>query len=160
MADDGMICCFTGHRDILPEHGDSMNLVLDAVIDRLIARGVRTFRAGGAIGFDTVAALRIIEKKKKAPSLRLCLFLPCKDQSRLWNGFSKEVYEFILKNSDEVIYTAETFFRGCMQKRDRALVDGSQLCVAYCLRDSGGTAYTVRYAEKKGVRVLNIASMI
>ena len=157
---DGLICCFTGHRDILPEHSESLNTVLDAVVEKLICRGVRVFRAGGAIGFDTVAALRIIEKKKKYPSLELHLFLPCKDQSSLWNGFSKEIYDYVLKNADEVVYTSERFSRGCMLKRNRALVDGAQICVAYCLRDNGGTAYTVKYAEKKGVRVFNIASMI
>ena len=157
---DSLICCFTGHRDILPEHSESMSAVLDTAVEKLISRGVRIFRAGGAIGFDTVAALRIIEKKKKYPFLELHLFLPCKDQSSLWNGFSQEIYEYVLRNADKVVYTSESFSRGCMLKRNRALVDGSQICLAYCLKDSGGTAYTVNYAQKKGVRVLNIAGII
>ena len=41
--------------------------------------------------------------------------------------------------------------------RDRKMVDGASVCVAWCTRRSGGTAYTVRYALKQGVRVINLA---
>ena len=34
--------------------------VLDALLDDLYNKGVRTFRAGGALGFDTVAALSVL----------------------------------------------------------------------------------------------------
>ena len=37
------------------------------------------------------------------------------------------------------------------------MVDASSVCVAYCNRRGGGTAYTVRYAIRRGVPVVNIA---
>ena len=42
--------------------------------------------------------------------------------------------------------------------RDRKLVDGSGYCVSYCNRPNTGTAYTVKYAMKRGVKVLNASS--
>ena len=44
-----------------------------------------------------------------------------------------------------------------MIKRNRYLVDNSSLCICYLTRQTGGTAYTVRYAESKGVTVLNLS---
>ena len=32
------------------------------------------------------------------------------------------------------------------------------VCVCYLNRESGGTAYTVRYAGKKGLEIINLAT--
>ena len=44
-----------------------------------------------------------------------------------------------------------------MAKRNRHLVDNSSVCVAYLTRSGGGTAYTVEYAKKHGLKIINIA---
>ena len=44
-----------------------------------------------------------------------------------------------------------------MHKRNRYMVDSSGICICYWIRDKGGTAYTVRYAEKKSLKIINIA---
>ena len=44
-----------------------------------------------------------------------------------------------------------------MARRNRALVDGSDYCVAYLTKNSGGTLYTCSYALKKGVELINLA---
>ena len=58
--------------------------------------------------------------------------------------------------ADKVIYVSETYYNGCMLVRNRRLVDNSSVCVAYLTHAGGGTAYTVRYAEKSGVPVISI----
>ena len=153
-------CCFTGHRMIDPSERDRLVLALDDIIQRLCESGVTVFRTGGAIGFDTLAALAVIKKKKTRPDIKLHLFLPCKDQSAKWNGYNAKVYEFIMDSADEITYTAEEYTRGCMLHRDRCLVNGSGFCVAFCKKDEGGTAYTLNYAKSHGVRTINIAKMI
>jgi len=37
------------------------------------------------------------------------------------------------------------------------MVDNSSLCVAYMTRKSGGTAYTVEYAQQSNKKICNIA---
>ena len=64
----------------------------------------------------------------------------------------------MLFRSDKVVYTARQYTRGCMFKRNRHLVDNSSVCVCYLTKDSGGTAYTVDYAEKKGLEIINLAT--
>lgn len=46
---------------------------------------------------------------------------------------------------------------GYMHKRNRYLVDNSSVCVCYLTEDTGGTAYTVNYAIKSGLKVINTA---
>ena len=39
------------------------------------------------------------------------------------------------------------------------MVDHSDICVCYCTSGEGGTAYTVRYAEKKEIPIVNLAGV-
>ena len=45
-----------------------------------------------------------------------------------------------------------------MHRRNRHLVDHSGTCICYLTRSTGGTAYTVDYARKKGLRIINVAN--
>ena len=63
--------CFTGHRQIDPAHAVLLPALLDAAIRELYGRGARVFRAGGAIGFDTVAALKVLDLTPVLPGLEL-----------------------------------------------------------------------------------------
>ena len=45
---------------------------------------------------------------------------------------------------------------GCMQRRNRYLVDNSAVCVAFCESDTGGAAYTLAYAQKQGLRIIRV----
>ena len=109
------------------------------------------------MGFDTLAAQIILRLREHYPQIRLILVLPCHGQTRGWPQDSIDIYEDIKHRADKVTYTAENFFRGCMQKRNRHLVDGSSVCICYLTKFTGGTAYTVNYARRMGLRVINIA---
>jgi uncharacterized phage-like protein YoqJ len=154
------ICCFTGHRRIDGEAMQELSRLLDGVLDRLIADGVTVFRTGGAMGFDTLAALKVLERREHDPSLSLELCLPCRDQTHGWDARSREYYEYILTHADRVSYVQEAYTKGCMLARNRMLVDGSQFCIGYCTSERGGSAYTLDYAKKKGLRVINLARML
>ena len=132
--------------------------LLTRLLDTLVAKGFCHFKAGGAIGFDTLVALKCLELKKKYPELPITLelCLPCKDQTSGWSEQDKSVYRFVLERADKVSYEYESYTKGCMYARNRRLVDGSDLCVCYLASEHGGTAYTVSYAAQKGVRTLNL----
>ena len=131
---------------------------LDSVIRSFIERGAVWFLAGGALGFDTMAAQAVLRLKREYPHVKLGLVLPCKNQSSRWSFAQRAVYDDILMSADKVVYTDEFYTSGCMQKRNRALVDYSNACICYLLKNEGGTAYTVRYARQKGKMVINIAT--
>lgn len=152
--------CFTGHRHI--DKGLALRIpsALKELLEKYISEGAVSFRAGGAMGFDSVAALCVLELKEKYPQIKLDLILPCRNQSEQWSESSKRVYDHILKNASSVEYVCDKYTAGCMHERNRRLVDGSQLCIAYCTQSSGGTAYTYAYALKQGLEVVNIYDMI
>ena len=56
-----------------------------------------------------------------------------------------------------MVYVSEHYTRGCMFERNRYMADHSDICVCYCTSGEGGTAYTVRYAEKKEIPIVNLA---
>lgn len=150
-------CCFTGHRKIPPEQYERIAQRLKAEITALIHRGVVYFEASGALGFDTMAARAVLELKKDYPLIKLILVLPCKTQTRGWSQADKAIYEIIQKACDRYVYTSDEYVSGCMHKRNRRLVDDSRYCICYLAERSGGTAYTVEYAQKKGLTVINLA---
>ena len=149
--------CFTGHRTIPMLKKWKIEKKLKETLEALIDNGYCYFGAGGALGFDTIAAQAVLGLKKKHPEIKLILVLPCKNQTRGWEEKDVSVYESIIEQADKVVYTQEHYDRGCMFKRNRHLVDNSSVCVAYLTEEKGGTAYTVNYANQKGVKVINIA---
>ncbi len=149
--------CFTGHRKIPSEQLDIIALRLKNVIIELIKSGYIRFCVGGALGFDTLAANTVLSLKEDYPEINLILVLPCLSQSDKWDSADKETYEFIKERADEVIYASHERIRGCMHIRNRYLVDNSSACICYLTEKNGGTVYTVKYAKKKNLPVINIA---
>lgn len=154
--------CFTGHRSIPEPHALRLPSLLEEQLRELIACGARVFRAGGALGFDTLAALKVLELREQMPEagIQLELFLPCRDQTRGWNEVCRRAYDYVLGKADGFRYISEQYTPTCMLERDRRMVDGSDVCVAYCTRNRGGSFYTCTYALKQDVRLINLADWL
>ena len=151
-------CCFTGHRTIPTESLSAVSRKLKETLIFYIEQGYRYFGAGGALGFDMLAAQTLLELKKQYSKIKLILVLPCRDQANRWKQEDKQEYERIKASADKIVYTSEHYFNGCMQKRNRHLVDYSSLCICYLTKNTGGTAYTVEYAKKNNLTVINVAN--
>ena len=83
--------------------------------------------------------------------------VPHKGQSDLWGEREKQEYDEIIALADEVECLSEAYYRGCMYARNRFMVDNSSHCICYLNENTGGTAYTARYAEEQGLQIVNIA---
>ena len=152
--------CFTGHRKIPPEQVDALTRQLKSTLIQLISDGYRYFGAGGALGYDTLAAQTVLELKTQYPDVKLILVLPCLSQTRGWSARDIEIYEDIKNKADKVVYTSQEYTKGCMHKRNRHLVDNSSVCVCYLTESTGGTAYTVDYARKNKLTVINLGETL
>ena len=151
--DPAVTCCFTGHRVLPKGQRQTIETALCAEIDALVAQGYTDFVAGGALGFDTLAALCVVRKRALLGSvrpIRLHLFLPCPEQSDNWDESDRLLYRRILAAADTGRYVSPHYTRSCMLDRNRAMVDVSSVLIAYLTRDTGGSAYTVRYAKQTG----------
>lgn len=151
------ICCFTGHRRIAKSKYSEIKSKLKKTIISLIEKDIICFMAGGALGFDTLAAQMVLELKEEYPIIRLILVLPCENQAFKWNTKDVEIYNNIKSRCDKCIYISKNYTKNCMLERNHYLVDNSSVCVCYKNKNIGGTAYTVRYAEEKNLEIINVA---
>ena len=150
--------CFTGHRELREPFEFIYNRTLK-IVETLIQKGYRYFGAGGARGFDALAAEVVLELKAKYPHIHLILVLPFHKQyehEKNWSLNEIQQHEKHKKMASKVVYTQETYSSGCYYKRNRHLVDFSSICIAYQYKSSGGTAYTTKYATEKGVKIIEI----
>lgn len=154
-------CCFTGHRVVPAERTEEFQQRLNAGILYLHDNmNITTYYAGGALGFDSLAAEAVINQRKGHQDIRLVIVTPCRDQAAWWSAEQRERYERINRAADKVICLAEHYFRGCMHDRNRYMVDHSQVCICYLTERTGGTAYTVQYAREHGLKIFNLAKPI
>ena len=152
--------CFTGHRS-LPDGDGRARLIsaVDAMIAAAVSRGYRNFISGGAVGFDTLAACRVALAKRRIPEIKLYLALPCRNQTEKWTRVEDiALYKQLLAAASDVCYISEFYTSTCMFERNRFMVDRSALCIAYCIRQKGGSAYTMNYAKKSGLGIINLGA--
>ena len=151
------ICCFTGHREITAlSYEELIERLEKKLIELIEIEDFTDFRAGGARGFDSVAALAVLNLKKSYPHIKLHLILPCKNQEKYFSPMDKKLYNYVFDNADSLTYIQEHYTKEAMFARNRALVDGADLCLAYLEKLEGGTYQTVSYARKNKVKTINL----
>ena len=154
------ICCFTGSREMASiSRRDLANKLENLIVELIEKEGYTDFRAGGARGFDTLAALVVLKLREKYPNIKLHLFLPCKNQEKLFSNQEQHFYRLILQRADTYFFVQENYSNSAMFARNRALVNGADLCIALPLSAHGGTQYTVGYARKQGVPIINLKNI-
>ncbi|MBQ9941650.1 MAG: DUF1273 family protein [Christensenellaceae bacterium] len=148
-------CCITGHR-VLKDEREELEKKLKAALEELVCEGVTRFFVGGARGFDMLAAEAVLCVKKTCPQVKLMLVLPHKGHTSGWAEEDARAEAAIEQQADEVTVLAEHYHRGCMHRRNRRLVESAGVCLCYLRSPQGGTAYTVGYAKRRGLRILHI----
>lgn len=139
--------CFSGHRYLSYADRKILLDMLPQCIEHAYHEyGIRTFISGAALGFDTMAALAVLDMKQSIPDIRLVLAVPCMNQAALWSASDQMVYDRLLEAADRVHYVSrQNYVKGCMWVRNQYMVNHSRLCIAFLTRYRGGTLQTVRY---------------
>lgn len=160
MLDRNFTCCFTGHRQIAPEHVQALPEVLEGAIRCLIAQGYFIFAAGGAMGFDTLASETVLALKEEFPQLRLVIVAPCADQADSWPAADQRRYERLRHAADDFICLEASYTPSCMRRRNRCLVEMSSACLAYCLRQRSGSSQTRALADAQGLDIVDMPTLL
>lgn len=151
--------CFTGHRNIPADELPALKKTLVLTIEQYINMQLHYFYCGGARGFDMLAGFTVLSLKKHHPQAQLIMVLPCRDQDVKWNDVERAQYRELLETADLTVCLSETYYKGCMLRRNQYLVDHSMLCLAYLKYPHTGTAQTVRLAKERGLIVHNLADI-
>lgn len=145
-------CCFSGHRSVSKSFDKDK---LKREIVKAIKQGYDTFLTGMAVGFDTICYF-VLDELKSLYDIKIIACVPYINQAEDFSEKDKTVYDEILKNCDEVIFVSKDYYRGCLQKRNRFMVDNSSKIILFLNHVRSGTYYTYSYAKEKGIETVII----
>ena len=134
-----------------------LKAVLAEQITALVNAGFTQFLSGMADATDTWSALSVLDLREKNPAIKLHCILPCKEQADKWSASSRDLYHSILDRADSIVYVSRAYHKNCMLDRNRFLIDhAAALLAVYNGERRGGTAATMRYAQKMGREIVVI----
>lgn len=155
-------CCCTGHRPKgfpfeygvnKPKHTAYLKTLEEKTELAITEYGITNFISGMALGVDQDFAETVLKLRNDFPITLECA-IPCPNQTLNWDVKDKLRYESILKRADEINIISERYTAECMLKRNRYMVDKSELIIAvFNGIKKGGTWYTIDYATKNNKRI-------
>jgi Uncharacterized protein conserved in bacteria len=90
--------------------------------------------------------------------IKLVAVVPFEEQAARWNEQDRNKYFNILPKCDDVITLNKQYKAGCYHERNRYMVDNSSKLICYYNGSAGGTGYTVEYAEKQSIQIVNLCT--
>ena len=164
MSDFGKSCCFTGHRpqklpwgyDELDPRCIEFKNKLSAVIYAVYESGIKHFICGMALGCDMYCAEAVIELKKRFADITLEAAVPYDGQEVKWAESSRKRYRSILMKCDKTTLIQDAYSPGFMMRRNKYMVDNSNVLIACYNGSSGGTWNTVKYAMARDTEIIQV----
>lgn len=156
-------CCFSGHRPPrLPwgsQEDDPRCLELKDRLARALTEayheGYRHFLCGMAQGTDLYFCQAVLDLRRTHPEVTLEAAIPFTGQADRWPETDRRRRQTLLDQCDLETVVQHTYSPGCMNRRNRYMVDRSSLLIAiYDGIPQGGTLNTLAYAMRKGVRTV------
>ena len=156
-------CCFTGHRPPrLPWGADEshprcrdLKERLAAALEEAYQQGYRHFLCGMAQGADLYFGEAVIALRAAHPDVTLEAAVPFEGQADHWPEPDRRRRQRLLDACDYESVVQHRYSKGCMQRRNRFMVDRSSLLLAvYDGTPAGGTAATVLYAMQRGLHLV------
>ena len=145
-------CCFTGHRPgKLPWRYDEEDPCCAALKKRIFdaaeaayQEGFRHFLCGMALGCDLYFCECVLRLRQMHPDVTVEAAIPCRR------------YQQLVEACDFETLVSRQYTPSCMQRRDRYMVDHASLLIAAFDGSPGGTRYTVEYAMRRGLEIVDL----
>lgn len=161
-----LTCCFTGHRPKSLPFGYNeqdpqcvkLRFQIWDLMNKLIKENLVThFISGMALGIDQMCAEMVIALRDKHPEITLECAIPCEEQAIKWTEPQRDRYFWIAERCDKETLVQHHYDNECMQKRNKYMVDKSDIVIAVWNGKASGTSKTVAYAQeqKKTVIIIN-----
>ena len=135
-------------------------VVIECVPEQTVTRHIAEksgFRfCGMAEGCDLYCAEAVLALRERHSEVTLEAAIPCPTQADGWSEAQRERYRRILEQCDYETMVQERYTRECMQRRNRYMVDHSDLLIAVHDGLPGGTRYTIEYALRRGVNIIDV----
>ncbi len=157
--------CFSGYRpqkfDFPLINGnqqfEQLKINLKHIIVDLIEKGYETFYIGMAEGFDIVAGEILIEcENQLEKKLNIQCVLPYLDFFDTFNDDWAQRGSYLIDEINKVKIINMEYKQGIFYERNRFMVDNSDVLVCFFDGKKGGTKYTLDYAKKNNLEIINI----
>ena len=150
-----LTCTFAGHTEV---YAADIGEKLANIIEHLLTNeDDATFYVGGRGEFDSLAAATVRAAKVCHRDKKIQLYLVEPYMSKQINR-DKDFYSQLY---DGIIVPQELMGvhpKSAITKRNRVMVDWSNVLIAFVYRDFGGAYETLKYAKQKGdIRIINLA---
>lgn len=100
-------CCFTGHRHLPAGEEEAIWQRVQEHLIPLLEQGVRYFGVGGALGFDTLVAEKLLDLRRQYPQIRVILVLPFRGYQSRWTAAQQARAARIESRVDKVVYCCD-----------------------------------------------------
>ena len=157
-------CCFTGYRPQKLPWGTNESDVrcrelkkrIYNAVAALYDAGIRHFICGMALGCDMIFCEAVIRLREMYWDVTLEAAVPGSRQSERWDEKGQARYEELVSLCDDCTMIDEGDYTESLLARNRYMVDHS--CVLLSVYDGrpGGTQYTISYARKAGIEIIEI----
>ena len=148
---------FTGHRFVPYAQRSIIRERIKGEVINAYKLGIRNFYCGMAVGFDMLAAEVILSLKAQLSSISLIAVVPFRGQDFRFSESDKKRYKMILNEVDDVLVLSNKYYKGCLLRRNDFMLDNSSRLIAfYNGEQKGGTFYTCRRAESRGIPIVNL----
>lgn len=127
-----------------------------ASAEKIYLSGLRHFICGMARGSDLYFCEAMLILRANHPSITIEAAVPYERQSAGWRDDERERYSRLLKQCDYTAYASMEYTRGCIHLRNRYMVDNSSVLLAVYDGKRGGTSYTINYAARRGLEIIEI----
>ena len=150
-----LTCTFAGHTEV---YAADIKEKLANIIEYLLTnKDDATFYIGGRGEFDSLAAAAVRAARARHRDKKIQLYLVEPYLSKQINR-DKDFYSQLY---DGIIVPQELMGvhpKAAITKRNRVMVDWSNVLIAFVYRDFGGAYETLKYAKQKGdIRIINLA---
>ena len=160
-------CCFSGYRPEKLPWGTNerdprcaaLKTRLRHAIEAAIDEGYRHFICGMARGVDLYCCEILLALRGQFP-VTVEAAIPCLTQADAWPERERERYERLVSACDVETVVQEAYTPGCMQRRNRYMVDHASLLIAVFDGQEGGTRATIQYALERGLDIVDIPPVL
>ena len=157
-------CCFTGHRPgKLPwgyaEEDPRCRLLKERIADAVegaYQEGFQHFLCGMAMGCDLYFCEAVLLLRRDYPDVTVEAAIPCPSQPEGWPEAERARWQSLVDRCDYETVVQDHYDAGCMQRRNRYMVDHAALLIAAFDGSPGGTRYTVEYAMRRGLEIVDL----
>lgn len=100
-------CCFTGHRILPAGQEEEIWRRVYACLEPLLEEGVRYFGVGGALGFDTLVAEKLLALRESHTQIRIILVQPFLGYQRRWTPVQQSRAAAVESRVDRWLFAAK-----------------------------------------------------